>query len=114
MLSGLASLAERPPHFCSGCPHNSSTNVPEGSRAFAGIGCHGLVLPMERSTSSSTHMGGEGANWIGLSRYSPSDHVFQNLGDGTYFPSGSLRSEERRVGKGWFLKCRPRCAPVHT
>lgn len=89
-LSGLASLAERPPHFCSGCPHNSSTKVPEGSRAFAGIGCHGLVLPMERSTSSYTHMGGEGANWIGLSRYSTSDHVFQNLGDGTYFHSGSL------------------------
>src|SRR3546814_11940985 len=54
------------------------------------IGCHGLVLPMERSTSSYTHMGGEGANWIGLSRYSTSDHVFQNLGDGTYFHSGSL------------------------
>src|SRR3546814_3484068 len=58
-LSGLASLAERPPHFCSGCPHNSSTKVPEGSRAFAGIGCHGLVLPMERSTSSYTHMRSE-------------------------------------------------------
>src|SRR3546814_20719249 len=80
-LSGLASLAERPPHFCSGCPHNNSTNVPAGSRAFTGIGCHGLVLPMQGRTSSYTHMGGAGANWIRLSRYSPSDTVLQILVD---------------------------------
>ena len=92
-LAGMArieQLAQRPPHFCPGCPHNSSTKLPEGSNAFAGIGCHYLVLPMERETAGFTHMGGEGANWIGLAPFSSTKHMFQNLGDGTYFHSGSL------------------------
>ena len=80
----------RIPYFCSGCPHNSSTKVPEGSRALAGIGCHYMVQWMERDTDTFTHMGGEGANWIGQAPFSKTDHVFQNIGDGTYFHSGSL------------------------
>ncbi len=81
-------LATRTPYFCSGCPHNSSTKVPEGSRAYAGIGCHYMVQWMDRETVGFTHMGGEGANWIGESLFSTRDHVFQNLGDGTYNHSG--------------------------
>ena len=83
-------LADRPPFFCSGCPHNRSTKTPEGSKAFAGIGCHYLVLPMHRETDGFTHMGGEGANWIGLAPFSTTPHMFQNIGDGTYFHSGSM------------------------
>lgn len=81
-------IAMRLPYFCSGCPHNSSTKVPEGSHAYAGIGCHFMVQWMDRSTLGFTHMGGEGANWIGESHFSKRDHVFQNLGDGTYNHSG--------------------------
>ncbi len=81
-------LATRTPYFCSGCPHNSSTKVPEGSRAYAGIGCHYMVQWMDRETVGFTHMGGEGANWIGESLFSTRDHVSQNLGDGTYNHSG--------------------------
>ncbi|HSF64570.1 MAG TPA: indolepyruvate ferredoxin oxidoreductase family protein, partial [Paracoccaceae bacterium] len=81
-------LAARLPYFCSGCPHNSSTKVPEGSRAYAGIGCHYMVQWMDRSTVGFTQMGGEGANWIGESLFSTRGHVFQNLGDGTYNHSG--------------------------
>ena len=81
-------LAARLPYFCSGCPHNSSTKVPEGSRAYAGIGCHYMVQWMDRSTTGFTHMGGEGANWIGEAPFSTRGHVFQNLGDGTYNHSG--------------------------
>lgn len=81
-------LASRLAYFCSGCPHNSSTKIPEGSRAYAGIGCHFMVQWMERDTLGFTHMGGEGANWIGESHFSKRDHVFQNLGDGTYNHSG--------------------------
>jgi len=83
-------IAARLPYFCSGCPHNSSTKVPEGSRAYAGIGCHYMVQWMDRDTLGATHMGGEGANWIGESLFSKRDHVFQNLGDGTYNHSGVL------------------------
>ncbi|MBA3516769.1 MAG: indolepyruvate ferredoxin oxidoreductase family protein, partial [Rhizobiales bacterium] len=83
-------VAVRVPHFCSGCPHNSSTVVPEGSRAYAGIGCHYMVQWMERGTEGFTQMGGEGANWIGEAPFSTRGHVFQNLGDGTYNHSGSL------------------------
>lgn len=83
-------LVQRTPYFCSGCPHNTSTKVPEGSRALAGIGCHYLVQRMDRNTATYTHMGGEGANWIGQAPYVPTKHVFQNLGDGTYFHSGLL------------------------
>lgn len=81
-------IAERLPYFCSGCPHNSSTKIPEGSRAYAGIGCHYMVQWMDRETTGFTHMGGEGANWIGEAPFSKRPHVFQNLGDGTYNHSG--------------------------
>ncbi|WP_421999783.1 indolepyruvate ferredoxin oxidoreductase family protein [Reyranella sp.] len=84
--AGLA----RVPYFCSGCPHNSSTKVPEGSMAMAGIGCHTLAINMERNTKTFTHMGAEGATWVGASHFSDMPHVFQNLGDGTYFHSGYL------------------------
>jgi indolepyruvate ferredoxin oxidoreductase len=83
-------IAARLPYFCSGCPHNSSTKVPDGSRAYAGIGCHFMVQWMDRETSGFTHMGAEGANWIGEAPFSTTDHVFQNLGDGTYNHSGVL------------------------
>ena len=81
-------IAARLPYFCSGCPHNTSTKVPEGSRAYAGIGCHFMAQWMDRETLGFTHMGGEGANWIGEAPFSKRTHVFQNLGDGTYNHSG--------------------------
>src|ERR1700756_1444296 len=81
----------RTPFFCSGCPHNTSTKLPEGSRAMAGIGCHGMVLSIpSRRTATITQMGGEGANWIGQAPFTNEQHVFQNLGDGTYTHSGLL------------------------
>jgi indolepyruvate ferredoxin oxidoreductase len=80
----------RVPHYCSGCPHNTSTVVPDGSRAMAGIGCHYMVTWMDRSTDTFTHMGGEGVTWAGQAAFTDTPHVFQNLGDGTYFHSGSL------------------------
>ena len=83
-------VAQRIPYFCSGCPHNSSTVVPEGMRAYAGIGCHYMAQWMDRSTLGYTHMGGEGANWIGEAPFSNRNHVFQNLGDGTYNHSGYM------------------------
>ena len=81
-------IAARLPYFCSGCPHNTSTKVPEGSRAYAGIGCHFMAQWMDRETLGFTHMGGEGANWIGEAPFSTRAHVFQNIGDGTYNHSG--------------------------
>ena len=81
---------ERAPWFCSGCPHNTSTRVPEGSRAVAGIGCHYMTVWMDRSTSTFTQMGGEGVPWVGQAPFSKDAHVFANLGDGTYFHSGLL------------------------
>lgn len=89
-LAEAQDIAKRTPYYCSGCPHNSSTVVPEGSRAYAGIGCHYMVQWMDRSTAGFTQMGGEGANWIGEAPFSTRQHVFQNLGDGTYTHSGSL------------------------
>jgi indolepyruvate ferredoxin oxidoreductase len=83
-------IAERIPYFCSGCPHNSSTVVPEGMRAYAGIGCHFMAQWMDRSTLGYTQMGGEGANWVGEAPFSTRNHVFQNLGDGTYNHSGYM------------------------
>jgi indolepyruvate ferredoxin oxidoreductase len=80
----------RTPYFCSGCPHNTSTKVPEGSRALAGIGCHYLSQFMDRSTATFTQMGGEGAPWIGQAPFTETEHVFANLGDGTYTHSGVL------------------------
>lgn len=80
----------RTPYFCSGCPHNTSTKIPDGSRAYAGIGCHYMAQWMDRETEGFTHMGGEGANWIGEAPFSETDHVFQNIGDGTYNHSGLM------------------------
>src|SRR5262245_6792999 len=80
----------RTPYFCSGCPHNSSTKVPEGSEALAGIGCHFMASWMDRNTSSLIQMGGEGVNWAASSRFTGRGHVFQNLGEGTYYHSGSM------------------------
>ena len=81
---------QRVPYFCSGCPHNTSTKVPEGSRALAGIGCHYMALWMDRNTQSFTQMGGEGLSWVGQAPFTSEEHVFVNLGDGTYFHSGLL------------------------
>ncbi len=81
---------ERIPYFCSGCPHNTSTRVPEGSRALAGIGCHYMAQWMDRDTATFTQMGGEGMTWVGLAPFTDTKHVFQNIGDGTWFHSGSL------------------------
>ena len=83
-------VANRIPYFCSGCPHNSSTKVPDGMRAYAGIGCHYMAQWMDRSTEGFTQMGGEGANWVGEAPFSRRGHVFQNLGDGTWNHSGTL------------------------
>ena len=77
-------------HFCAGCPHNTSTKVPDGSRAFAGIGCHFMALWMDRNTETYTHMGGEGVTWAGIAPFTDEKHVFVNLGDGTYFHSGIM------------------------
>ena len=81
---------DRIPYFCSGCPHNTSTRVPEGSRALAGIGCHYMAQWMDRATETFTQMGGEGMTWVGQAPFTETGHVFQNLGDGTWFHSGSL------------------------
>src|SRR5438046_530939 len=80
----------RVPYFCSGCPHNTATKVPEGSRATAGIGCHVMAIWMDRSTTTFTHMGGEGVPWIGQAPFTDEKHIFANLGDGTYYHSGIL------------------------
>jgi indolepyruvate ferredoxin oxidoreductase len=90
MLADTRDIGARTPFFCSGCPHNSSTKVPEGSIAAAGIGCHFMALWMDRSTVGFTAMGGEGAQWVGQAPFSTREHIFQNLGDGTYNHSGSL------------------------
>ncbi len=87
--SGQSPL-QRMPYFCAGCPHNTSTKVPDGSIALAGIGCHYMAQWMDRSTARYTQMGGEGASWIGESKFSKREHVYQNVGDGTYLHSGLL------------------------
>ena len=90
-LAQHTDIIERTPHFCSGCPHNTSTKVPDGSHALGGIGCHYMATWMpDRPTDTFTQMGGEGATWIGQSPFTTTAHVFQNLGDGTYFHSGIL------------------------
>ena len=86
LLSAPPPKVARTPFFCSGCPHNTSTKVPEGSRAMAGIGCHGMAIWMpERRTSLISHMGGEGVGWVGQAPFHSDKHIFQNLGDGTYY-----------------------------
>ena len=91
LLNAPPPKVARTPFFCSGCPHNTSTKVPEGSRAMAGIGCHGMAIWMpERRTSLISHMGGEGVAWIGQAPFSGDNHIFQNLGDGTYYHSGLM------------------------
>lgn len=82
--------ANRSPYFCSGCPHSTSTRVPDGSRAMAGIGCHVLAATMDRKTTSLTQMGGEGVNWTASAKFTGNGHVFQNLGEGTWYHSGSM------------------------
>jgi indolepyruvate ferredoxin oxidoreductase len=89
----------RPAHYCSGCPHNTSTVVPEGSRALGGIGCHYMVTWMDRRTDTFTQMGGEGVTWCGQAPFTHEKHVFQNLGDGTYFHSGSLAIRQAIAAK---------------
>ena len=83
-------LAARRPYFCSGCPHNTSTKVIDGSRALGGIGCHTLAMWMDRSTDTFSQMGGEGIAWLGQAPFTEENHVFANLGDGTYFHSGYM------------------------
>lgn len=80
----------RTPYFCSGCPHNTSTRAPEGDTVIGGIGCHTLAMGMDRGMLTFTHMGGEGASWIGIAPFTSQSHVFQNMGDGTYQHSGIL------------------------
>lgn len=89
-LNNDADGMRRKPYFCSGCPHNTSTKVPEGSQAQSGVGCHYMAAWMDRDTGGLTQMGGEGVDWVGLSRYTTMPHVFQNMGEGTYFHSGYL------------------------
>ncbi|MEH6476473.1 MAG: indolepyruvate ferredoxin oxidoreductase family protein [Sneathiella sp.] len=89
----------RSPFFCSGCPHNRSTKVPEGSSALAGIGCHFMASWMDRDTNYLIQMGGEGVNWIANSKFNGGQHVFQNLGDGTYYHSGSLAIRQSVAAK---------------
>ena len=92
--------ADRVPTFCSGCPHNTSTHVPEGSRALAGIGCHYMVTWMpERRTTTFSHMGGEGVPWVGQAPFTREKHIFANLGDGTYFHSGLLAIRQAVAAK---------------
>ena len=90
VMQVLEVQADRQPWFCSGCPHNTSTKVPEGSRAMAGIGCHFMTIWMDRATVGFTQMGGEGVPWVGQQPFSHDQHMFANLGDGTYFHSGML------------------------
>ncbi|HNR90933.1 MAG TPA: indolepyruvate ferredoxin oxidoreductase family protein [Dokdonella sp.] len=89
----------RAAHYCSGCPHNTSTAVPEGSRAHGGIGCHYMVTWMDRRTDTFSHMGGEGVTWCGQAPFTETEHIFQNLGDGTYFHSGSLAIRQAIAAK---------------
>ena len=91
--------ATRTPYFCSGCPHNSSTKVPEGSSALAGIGCHFMASWMDRETSSLIQMGGEGVNWAASSLFTGKGHVFQNLGEGTWYHSGSMAIRQAIAAK---------------
>ena len=98
-LKGYTPIINRMPHYCPGCPHNTSTKVIEGSRAAAGIGCHFMVQWMDRRTDTFTHMGAEGITWMGIAPYSQDKHVFVNLGDGTYYHSGILAIRQAVAAK---------------
>jgi len=89
----------RTPYFCSGCPHNTSTRVPEGSRAQAGVGCHYMAAWMDRDNGGLTQMGGEGVDWVGSATFRKTPHVFQNMGEGTYFHSGHLAIRQAVAAK---------------
>ncbi|MFY7863882.1 indolepyruvate ferredoxin oxidoreductase family protein, partial [Roseateles sp.] len=99
LLSNAADGVRRQPYFCSGCPHNTCTKLPEGSRALAGIGCHFMASWMERGTSGLIQMGAEGVDWAAHSRFTTEKHVFQNLGDGTYYHSGYLAIRQAIAAK---------------
>ncbi|MFX1735666.1 indolepyruvate ferredoxin oxidoreductase family protein [Paraburkholderia sp. A1RI_3L] len=99
ILSNEADGVKRTPYFCSGCPHNTSTKVPEGSVAQAGIGCHFMASWMDRDTTGLIQMGGEGVDWASHSMFTNTRHVFQNLGDGTYFHSGILAIRQAVAAK---------------
>ena len=98
-VKNSASAVDRAPWFCSGCPHNTSTKVPEGSRAVAGIGCHYMTVWMDRSTITFSQMGGEGVSWIGQAPFTTENHIFANLGDGTYYHSGLLAVRQSIAAK---------------
>ncbi|MCF6215268.1 MAG: indolepyruvate ferredoxin oxidoreductase family protein [Emcibacter sp.] len=98
-IKSLENKDFRTPYFCSGCPHSSSTKLPEGSRAMLGIGCHFMAGGMDRNTANLTQMGGEGVNWIGQSNFTSEKHIFQNLGDGTYYHSGLLAIRQSIASK---------------
>ncbi len=97
--AAMTQILERQPYYCSGCPHNTSTKVPEGSRALAGIGCHYMVTRMDRATDLFTQMGGEGVPWVGAAPFTDEKHIFANLGDGTYFHSGILAIRQAVAAK---------------
>jgi len=99
VLSNIADAVKRIPYFCSGCPHNRSTRVPEGSTAAPGIGCHYMASWMDRDTAGAIHMGGEGVDWAAHSLFTKRRHMFQNLGDGTYFHSGILAIRQAIAAK---------------
>jgi indolepyruvate ferredoxin oxidoreductase len=99
LLSNAADVVKRLPYFCAGCPHNTSTKVPEGSSARAGIGCHFMANWMDRSTAGLIQMGGEGVDWVSHSMFTKVPHVFQNLGDGTYYHSGYLAIRQAVAAK---------------
>ena len=92
-------IAERKPFFCSGCPHNASTKLPEGSRALGGIGCHYIAVLQNHGTETFSHMGGEGVSWAGASHFTNEKHIFANIGDGTYFHSGYLAIRQAIAAK---------------
>ena len=99
MVVQAVDSGDRTPFFCSGCPHNTSTRVPEGSRAVAGIGCHYMAVWMDRSTVTFSQMGGEGVSWVGQAAFTTDKHVFANLGDGTYYHSGLLAVRQSIAAK---------------
>ncbi|MDQ8952190.1 indolepyruvate ferredoxin oxidoreductase family protein [Acinetobacter rudis] len=95
----ILDIVERKPFFCSGCPHNSSTVLPEGSRALGGIGCHYIAVSLDQGTETFSQMGGEGVSWVGASPFTNEKHIFANLGDGTYFHSGYLAIRQAIAAK---------------